>query len=434
METNVKNQTESAQASSSGSETDAWVRTLAENARHACADLRKSATDAKNVALRAGAKALRAATTELIEVNAKDVAFAKERGRNAAFIDRLVLTEARVESMATALEQIAELPDPVGRDLGVYERPNGLRIERVAVPIGVIGMIYESRPNVGADASALCLKSGNAVLLRGGSESLHSTRVIVRCIREGLEVAHLPMDSVQLLDTKDRGAVRALLRCTEFVDLVIPRGGKSLVSLVRDEARVPTLLHLEGNCHTYVHGEADLAKAVAVTRNAKMRRTGICGATESLVIDRSIAATFLPAILDALGECEVRGEAEAQAIDARVQPVSAEDWDTEYLDAIVSVKLVGGPSEGIAFVAKHSSAHTDAILTENQEVAARFLEEIDSAVVMHNASTQFSDGGEFGFGAEIGIATGKMHARGPVGLEQLTTFKYRVLGNGQVRP
>lgn len=434
METNVKNQTESAQGSSSGSETDAWVRTLAENARHACADLRKSATDAKNVALRAGAKALRAATTELIEVNAKDVAFAKERGRNAAFIDRLVLTEARVESMATALEQIAELPDPVGRDLGVYERPNGLRIERVAVPIGVIGMIYESRPNVGADASALCLKSGNAVLLRGGSESLHSTRVIVRCIREGLEVAHLPMDSVQLLDTKDRGAVRALLRCTEFVDLVIPRGGKSLVSLVRDEARVPTLLHLEGNCHTYVHGEADLAKAVAVTRNAKMRRTGICGATESLVIDRSIAATFLPAILDALGECEVRGEAEAQAIDARVQPVSAEDWDTEYLDAIVSVKLVGGPSEGIAFVAKHSSAHTDAILTENQEVAARFLEEIDSAVVMHNASTQFSDGGEFGFGAEIGIATGKMHARGPVGLEQLTTFKYRVLGNGQVRP
>jgi glutamate-5-semialdehyde dehydrogenase len=295
-------------------------------------------------------------------------------------------------------------------------------------------MIYESRPNVGADAGALCLKSGNAVILRGGSESLNSTRVIVDCLSQGLKAAGLPLDCIQMIDTADRGAVQALLTCSDYVDLVIPRGGKGLVSLVRDQARVPTLLHLDGNCHTYVHADADLDKAAAIVRNAKLRRTGICGATESLVVDRSVAEAFLPKALDALQGCEVRGEADAQALDARITPPRTEDFDTEYLDAILSVKVVDSLDEALAFVAAHSSAHTDAIITENAEAAERFLNEIDSAVVMHNASTQFSDGGEFGMGAEIGIATGKMHARGPVGLEQLTSFKYRVRGAGQTRP
>ena len=415
----------------------AYVNGLAAEAKKAARTLAAATTDQKNTALTKAAEALRANIDRLIEANAKDVETVKDKGKPASFVDRLQLNEDRINAMADALDQIVALPDPVGRVLHRTERPNGLVIERTATPIGVIGMIYESRPNVGADAGALCLKSGNAVILRGGSESLNSTRVIVECLAEGLKAAGLPAACVTMIDTPDREAVGALLGCTEYVDLVIPRGGKSLVERVRDQARVPTLLHLDGNCHTYVHASADLDKAAAVLANAKLRRTGICGATESLVVDRSVAAEYLPKALDALeakGACEVRGEADAMKIDGRIKQAAANDFGTEFLDSILSVKIVEGLDEALAFIAEHSSNHTDAILAEDAEAAERFLNEIDSAVVMHNASTQFSDGGEFGMGAEIGIATGKMHARGPVGLEQLTSFKYRVRGAGQTRP
>ncbi len=412
----------------------AYVDAIAAEAEQAARALASADTAQKNAALTRAAKALRESAARLVEANGLDVEAAKSAGRPDAFIDRLTLDEGRVEAMATALEQIAELPDPVGRILHETDRPNGLKIQRVATPIGVIGMIYESRPNVGADAGALCLKSGNAVILRGGSESLNSTRIIIECMREGLKEAGLPEAATSLIDTPDRAAVGALLSCTEHVDLVIPRGGKSLVARVRDEAKVPTLLHLDGNCHFYVHEAADLDKAAKVLTNAKLRRTGVCGATESLVVDRKVAADFLPKALDALGACEVRGEADAVKIEARIKPAAANDFDTEYLDAILSVKIVEGIDEALDFIAAHSSSHTEAILTEDAAAAERFLNEVDSAVVMHNASTQFSDGGEFGMGAEIGIATGKMHARGPVGLEQLTSFKYRVRGTGQTRP
>ncbi|QYJ06261.1 glutamate-5-semialdehyde dehydrogenase [Qipengyuania flava] len=410
------------------------IHELGQRARKAARGLLAASTDAKNTALHEAASALRARTGELLETNAADVE--SVRGTKPdSFIDRLALTEDRVEAMAGALEEIAELPDPVGRTLATFERPNGLSIERVAVPIGVIGMIYESRPNVGADASALCLKSGNAVILRGGSESRHSTRVIVACMRAGLKAAGLPEDAVQTVQTTDRNAVAALLKADEFVDLVIPRGGRGLVELVRDQASVPTLLHLDGNCHSYVHAAADVDKAVAVIRNAKLRRTGVCGATESVVVDRAIAEAFIPKFADAMaGDCELRGDAEAVAIDARLKQASEDDWSTEYLDPIASVKVVDGLEEGIAWVDEHSSHHTDAIMTEDADAARAFMTAIDSAIVMHNASTQFADGGEFGMGAEIGIATGKMHARGPVGLEQLCSFKYLVHGDGQTRP
>ena len=409
------------------------IAQLGARAKMAARALRVASTDAKNAALIAAAKALREATPILVEANAKDVASVRD-SKPASFIDRLMLDADRIEAMAKALEDIANLPDPVGRNLARFDRPNGLVIERVAVPIGVIGMIYESRPNVGSDASALCLKSGNSVILRGGSESRHSTRVIVDCMQAGLKAAGLPGDAVQTVQTTAREAVAQLLSAVDYVDLVIPRGGRGLTELVRDQAKVPTLLHLDGNCHTYIHAQADLAKAVPIVRNAKLRRTGICGALESLVIDESIAGEAIPAIVDAMPDCEFRGDERSVAIDARVKPASAEDFDTEFLDPIASIKVVAGVDEALAFVAQHSSNHTDAILTENVDVARRFLTEIDSAVVMHNTSTQFSDGGEFGMGAEIGIATGKMHARGPVGLEQLTSFKYIVLGDGQTRP
>ncbi|MDP4539580.1 glutamate-5-semialdehyde dehydrogenase [Qipengyuania sp. DY56-A-20] len=410
------------------------IHELGSRARAAARQLLTASTEAKNTALTEAAKALRAAMPALLEANSKDVASVAGK-KDASFIDRLELTEDRVEGMASALEQIAELPDPVGRQLAQFDRPNGLKIERVAVPIGVIGMIYESRPNVGADASALCLKSGNAVILRGGSESRHSTREIVACMQAGLKAAGLPADAVQTVQTTDRAAVAALLQADEFVDLVIPRGGRGLVELVRDQASVPTLLHLDGNCHSYVHEAADVDKAVAIIRNAKLRRTGVCGATESVVVDRAVAKQVIPLLADVMvGECELRGDDEAVAIDSRLTRASEEDWDTEYLGPIASVKIVDGLAEGIAWVDQHSSHHTDAILTEDAEAARRFMTAIDSAVVMHNASTQFSDGGEFGMGAEIGIATGKMHARGPVGLEQLTSFKYLVHGDGQTRP
>ena len=412
----------------------AYIEQLGRQARDAARVLATASTERKNAALIAAAAALRLRAHDLIAANKLDVDSVREAGKPDAFIDRLMLDSDRIESVAKALEQIAELPDPVGRQLAVTERPNGLRIERVAVPLGVIGMIYESRPNVGADAGALCLKSGNAVILRGGSESLNSTRIIVECMKDGLREADLPENAIQMVDTTNRAAVQHLLQCTEYVDLVIPRGGKGLVSLVRDQARVPTLLHLDGNCHTYIHESADLTKARAIVRNAKLRRTGICGATESLVIDQAVAADFLPGLLDEMSDCEIRGDETATAIDTRIKPASEEDWGTEYLDSILSVKIVADLQDALNWVAAHSSAHTDAIVTEDADVAAVFLNTIDSAVVMHNASTQFSDGGEFGMGAEIGIATGKMHARGPVGLEQLTSFKYLVHGNGQTRP
>ena len=410
------------------------IHELGQRARTAARGLLSASTEAKNKALREAARALRDATPELLEANEEDVASVAGT-KPDSFIDRLRLTEDRIEGMAAALEEIAELPDPVGRSLATFDRPNGLKIERVAVPIGVIGMIYESRPNVGADASALCLKSGNAVILRGGSESRNSTRVIVDAMRKGLKAAGLPEDAVQTVGTTDRAAVAALLKADEFVDLVIPRGGRGLVELVRDQASVPTLLHLDGNCHSYVHASADLDKAAAVIRNAKLRRTGVCGATESIVVDAAVAEDFIPRLTKIMGsDCELRGDARAVAIDDSIIPATEEDWNTEYLDPIASVKVVDGLDEAIAWVETHSSHHTDAIMAEDDEAARKFMTSIDSAIVMRNASTQFADGGEFGMGAEIGIATGKMHARGPVGLEQLCSFKYLVHGEGQTRP
>ncbi|MEO1015702.1 MAG: glutamate-5-semialdehyde dehydrogenase [Pseudomonadota bacterium] len=412
----------------------AYIDALGRNAKAAVRVLGAAPTRQKNDALLAAAWALRARTNEIIAANDADVDRAVANGKTDAFIDRLRLTPERVETMAAGLEAVAALPDPIGRSLHETTRPNGLRITRVACPIGVIGMVYESRPNVGADAGALCVKSGNAVILRGGSDSAGSSQLIIDSMREGLRAGDLPEDAVQNVQTSDRDAVSALLQCTEYIDLVIPRGGKALVELVCNSARTPTLLHLDGNCHTYVHEAADIDKAARIVENAKLRRTGVCGATESLVIDKSVAPAALPAILNRLEGCEVRGDAAAQAIDARVVSAGETDWDTEYLDAVLSVRIVSGLDAALAFIAEHSSAHTDAIITENDAAAARFLTEIDSAIVMHNASTQFADGAEFGMGAEIGIATGKMHARGPVGLEQLTTFKYQVCGDGQTRP
>ena len=409
------------------------IAELGARAQAAARELAGATTEAKNLALVEAAACLRNSMVELLEANARDVADLSA-SRGTSFLDRLYLSQDRVEAMAVALEDIAQLPDPVGRELARFDRPNSLKIRRVAVPIGVIAMIYESRPNVGADASALCLKSGNAIILRGGSESKRSTIEIVRCMREGLKAAGLPEDSVQVVGTSDRNAVTELLQAVDTVDLVIPRGGRGLVELVRDKAKVPTLLHLDGNCHTYVHADADLAKAIAIICNAKMRRTGVCGATESIVVDRSVANKLIPSLIDAMPDCELRGDAEAVVIDPRLKPAVEEDFGTEYLDAIASVKVVGGIQEAIAFVGVHSSGHTDAIVTEDSEAADQFMTAIDSAIVMHNASTQFADGGEFGMGAEIGISTGKMHARGPVGLEQLTSFKYLVHGSGQTRP
>jgi glutamate-5-semialdehyde dehydrogenase len=413
---------------------ESMIKNLGKQAKSAAKVLASATTEQKNQALTVAADALRQNTPALLEANALDISSVMQAGKAESFIDRLKLTSDRIEAMAVALEDIAKLPDPVGRSLAQFDRPNGLKITRISTPIGVIGMIYESRPNVGADAGALCLKSGNSVILRGGSESLNSTRIIVECMATGLCAANLPATCIQLIDTDDRSAVAALLRCAEYVDLVIPRGGRGLVELVRNEAQVPTLLHLDGNNHIYIDKHADLAKALSIVNNAKLRRTGVCGATESLVLDQAIAAEFLPQLVDALKDCEIRGDQTAKNCDKRIIAANDADWDTEYLDAILSVKVVAGLEEALDFIDEHSSKHTDAIITENTETAEIFMCAVDSAVVMHNASTQFSDGGEFGMGAEIGIATGKIHARGPVGLEQLTIFKYRVAGQGQIRP
>lgn len=414
----------------------ALMRGLGTGAKRAAAVLASASSAAKNTALRAAAKALRADHAAILAANGDDVTAGRARRLSAALIDRLVLDDARIEAMARGLEDIAALPDPVGAVIASWQRPNGLQISRVRTPLGVIGVIYESRPNVTADAGGLCLKAGNAAILRCGSESFRSSSAIHRCLAKGLADAGLPTTSIQLVPTTDRAAVGEMLRMVGVIDVIVPRGGKSLISRVLAESKVPLFQHLEGICHTYIHTAADPEKARKVVLNAKMRRTGICGATETLLVDRAIAARVLPPILDDLCKagCEIRGDQETSALDARVVPAAAADWDTEYLDAILSVRVVEGIEEAIAHIRAHSSQHTEAILTEDTAAAEHFVASIDSAIVMVNASTQFADGGEFGMGAEIGIATGKLHARGPVGVEQLTSFKYIVRGSGQCRP
>ncbi len=406
----------------------------AASAARAASHVLARASDAeRNTALDAMAASLRSHAPEILAANAADLAAC---AGTAAFRDRLALSETRIEGMAKGLEDIATLADPLGRTLAEWTRPNGLRIQRIATPIGVIGMIYESRPNVGADAAGICLKSGNAVILRGGSESVHSAAAINAALVAGLRGAGLPEACVQIAPNADRAYVAAMLAAAGLIDLIVPRGGKSLVERVQREARVPVLAHAEGLCHTYIHASADHAMARKIIANAKMRRTGICGATETLLIDRAIAPALLPLIVDdlrALG-CDFRADAAARDIVPELVPATEVDFDTEWLDAILSVALVDGVDAALAHIARHGSEHTDAIVAEDVQVAQRFLNGVDSAVALWNASTQFCDGGEFGFGAEIGIATGRIHARGPVGPEQLTTYRYLVIGTGQVRP
>ncbi len=418
------------------SETLALMGEIGRAARKAARAVAHASPAAKTKALQAAAAAIRDESAEIFAVNADDVEEAREDGASVAGLDRLALTPARLEAVARGLEEIAALPDPVGRVLATFERPNGLKIERVATPLGVIGVIYESRPNVTADAGALCLKAGNATILRGGSDSLRSSTAIHRCLVAGLEAAGLPAEAIQLVPTRDRAAVGAMLAGLDgAIDVIVPRGGKSLVARVQHEARVPVFAHLEGIVHVYVHAKADLDMAKTVVLNAKMRRTGVCGAAETLLVDRACAETHLAPLVKMLldAQCEVRGDAATQGVDPRVAPASEEDWDTEYLDAIIAARVVDGLDSAMEHIARHGSHHTDCIVTSDEAAARRFLTEVDSAIVTHNASTQFADGGEFGFGGEIGIATGKMHARGPVGVEQLTSFKYRVHGSGQVR-
>ncbi|HUI21474.1 MAG TPA: glutamate-5-semialdehyde dehydrogenase [Methylocella sp.] len=410
---------------------------LGRAARAAAHALSLASTETKNHAIRKAAAAIRARMADILAANARDMAAAKANGTASAFLDRLALDGARIEAMARGLDEIAALPDPVGRILARYERPNGLLIERVATPLGVIGVIYESRPAVTADAGALCLKAGNAVILRGGSESFFSARAIHECLAAGLADAGLPEAAITLVPIKDRAAVGEMLAgLGGALDVIVPRGGKSLVARVQAEAKVPVFAHLEGIVHVFIDRDADLEKAKAIVLNAKLRRPGICGAAETLLVDRACVPTHLSPLVKMLLDsgCAVRGDAETRAVDARVEPASEADWRTEYLDAIIAVRVIDGLDQAIAHIETFGSHHTDCIITENQRTAERFLKEVDSAIVMHNASTQFADGGEFGFGAEIGIATGRMHARGPVGLEQLTSFKYRVHGNGQIRP
>jgi glutamate-5-semialdehyde dehydrogenase len=410
---------------------------LGGRARAAARRLALASASEKDAALRSMAAAIRSAAPAILAANADDATEAEAGGQAAAFLDRLGLDPARVETIAAAVESIAELPDPVGRVLAVFERPNGLAIERVATPLGVVGVIFESRPNVTADAGALCLKAGNAAILRAGSDSFRSAQALAAAMREGLWRAGLPADAVQLVPTRDRAAVGAMLAGLDGnLDVIVPRGGKSLVTRVQAEARVPVFAHLDGVCHVYVHDEADLAMAKRIVLNAKMRRTGVCGAAETLLIDRACAATHLDPLVTMLLDagCAVRGDDAVQPADPRVTAATEEDWSAEYLDAIIAAKVVDGLDAAIDHIETYGSHHTDAIVTDDPVAAERFLNEVDSAIVLHNASTQFADGGEFGFGAEIGIATGRMHARGPVGVEQLTSFKYRVRGAGQTRP
>ena len=415
----------------------AMMTAIGRAARAAAAELATSPGDARNAALASAAQALRESCGKIIDANARDMAAAEGRGLSGAMLDRLMLDEGRVAAMAAGLETIIELHDPIGRVLEEWERPNGLHMQRVAVPLGVIGIIYESRPNVTADAAALCIKSGNAVILRGGSESFHSSTAIYECLRSGLEAAGLPGDAVQMVPTTDRAAVGFLLSSmAEWVDVVVPRGGKNLIKRVQDEARVPVIGHLEGICHVYVHAGAEPDKARDVAVNAKMRRTGICGAAETLLVDSAVADSLVPLVCGALQEagCEIRGDESVCGLVPGASPASAEDWSTEYLDAIISVRVVEGIGEAVEHIGRYGSGHTESIITEDTAAAERFFREVDSSIVLQNASTQFADGGEFGFGAEIGIATGRIHARGPVGADQLTSYKYVVRGDGQVRP
>jgi len=415
----------------------ALMERIGRDALAAAQVLAATSTAKRDAALVAAAAAVRRQAAAILEANAADLAAATARGLGGAMLDRLRLDGGRVEAVAAGLEQVAALPDPVGRVLAEWERPNGLRIQRVSVPLGVIGIIYESRPNVTADAGALCLKSANAVILRGGSESAASSRAIHACLEEGLRAAGLPATCIQLVPTQDREAVGYLLSgMTDYLDVVVPRGGKELIARVQREARVPVIGHLEGNCHVYVDGAADVNMAREIVLNAKLRRTGICGAAETVLFDRAAAATHVAPVVKALLDagCEVRGDERVRQADPRVRPATEDDWYTEYLDAIIAARVVDGVDGAIEHIGRHGSAHTESIVTDDAAAAERFLAGVDSAIVLHNASTQFADGGEFGMGAEIGISTDRFHARGPVGLEQLVSYKYVVRGSGQVRP
>lgn len=413
----------------------AMILAQCQAARAAARDLALAPDTQKKQAILAMAAAIRHEQKAIQQANIKDLAYAEQQKLSAAFLDRLKLTEARIEAMASGLETIAALADPVGKILTTIKRPNGLEIKRVSVPLGVIGVIYEARPNVTADAAGLCLKSGNAVILRGGSESFNSSMAIMTAIHEGLAEADLPLTAVQMIPTADRVAVSEMLKMEKYIDVIIPRGGPKLIERIATESRIPLFKHLAGLCHTYLHQAADKEMARKVVLNAKMRRTGICGATEVLLIDRAILHSHLPAILNDLiqANCEIRADKEVQALDVRVKLAQSQDYDTEFLDSIIAIKVVNDINEAIAHIAQHGTQHTDAIISNDELAAQKFFQEVDSAIVMHNTSTQFADGGEFGLGAEIGIATGKLHARGPVGVEQLTTFKYLVCGSGQIR-
>ncbi|QQS10964.1 MAG: glutamate-5-semialdehyde dehydrogenase [Rhodospirillales bacterium] len=420
----------------SGEEVAALVRDLGARAKNAAAALRNATTAAKDAALVEAARLMRAESAAIVEANARDMAAARSAGLDAAMLDRLMLDPGRVEAMAHGLDDIVALPDPVGQVMEEWTRPSGLRFTRVRVPIGVIAVVYESRPNVTADAGALCLKSGNVVILRGGSESFHSSRAIAACLRRGLASAGLPEDCVQLVPTTDRAAVGELLRAVEFLNLIVPRGGRALIERVSSESRVPVLKHFEGLCHVYVDGAADIAMARDVVANAKMRRVGVCGAAETLLIDRAALATHARPVLDrliALG-CAVRGDDAIRAIEPRATAATEQDWRTEYLAPVISAAVVDGVDGAIRHIATYGSGHTDCIVTSDAAAAERFLRDVDSVIVMHNASTQFADGGEFGLGAEIGISTDRLHARGPVGLAELTTYKNVVRGDGTLRP
>lgn len=409
---------------------------LGKAARNAGRRLAVATSDQRNQALRHAAAAVRAGAADIRLANADDMQAARERGLAASMLDRLMLDDARIAAMASGLEAIAELPDPLGKVLADWERPNGLRIQRVSVPLGVIGIIYESRPNVTADAAGLCLKSGNAVILRGGSESFRSSTAIFNCMRAGMRKAGLDEAAVQMIPTTDRAAVGILLSSmTDYIDVIIPRGGKSLIARVQQDARVPVIGHLEGLCHVYLHESAATEMAADLVLNAKMRRTGICGAAETVLVDRAAAARLLPAVLTKLFDagCEVRGDADVCQVDARVVPVQESDWSTEYLEAIISVRVVADIQQAVAHIAHYGSGHTECIVADEPGAVETFFSDVDSAILLHNASTQFADGGEFGMGAEIGIATGRIHARGPVGAAELTSYKYLVRGNGQLR-
>ena len=427
---------EAADVAEPDEDVDTLLTRLGKAARAAGTALGGASTEAKNTALLAAAAEIRARAGDILEANATDMKTARVSGLGAARLDRLALDETRIEGIATGLEEVAALADPVGDVIAEWTRPNGLRISRVRVPLGVIGIIYESRPNVTADAGALSLKSGNAAILRGGSESHHSSRAIHACLRRGLAAGGLPETAIQLVPTSDRAAVGALLRLHDHIDVIVPRGGRSLIERVFEESRMPVIAHLDGLCHVYVHRDADPEMARNIVLNAKMRRTGVCGAAETLLVDKAVAETHLPPIVDDLigAGCEVRGDDSARALDHRVTAAAADDWTTEYLDAVISVRVVEDLDAAIRHIETYGSRHTESIVTGNDAAAERFLKEVDSAILLRNASTQFADGGEFGMGAEIGISTGRLHARGPVGVEQLTTFKYVVRGSGQTRP